>query len=200
MRRARDVVRQRTALRGQQPLWLPDETDVEDLGRRFHEIAEEILRLRSPLHRSSGVRIEELREHFDPPLELAAEEFERIFVDLLYEIVGILWLLPADRTILEDDLSRNGFDPTTLAAILDVAVEYGHIDRNPASGRRRRLPTPPPTRTWLDRAAHIAALLDAAGALDDGARELGATLLRSAGRSVPTRHRLRVSQRRCARC
>lgn len=58
----------------------------------------------------------------------------------------------------------------TLAAILDVSVEYGHIARNPAAGRRRRLPAPPPSRTWLDRAAHIAALLDAAGELDDGAR------------------------------
>ena len=59
---------------------------------------------------------------------------------------------------------------TTLAAILDVAVEYGHIDRNPAVGKRRRLAAPPPRRTWLDRAAHIAALLDAGGALDGGAR------------------------------
>jgi integrase len=59
---------------------------------------------------------------------------------------------------------------TTLGAILEVAVEYGHIDRNPAVGKRRRLPAPPPRRTWLDRAAHIAALLDAAGELDDEAR------------------------------
>jgi integrase len=55
---------------------------------------------------------------------------------------------------------------TTLAAILEAAVEYELIDRNPARGRRRRLPAVAPRRSWLDRADHIAALLDAAGKLD----------------------------------
>ncbi len=58
----------------------------------------------------------------------------------------------------------------TLAAIMEAAVEYGLIDRNPARGRRRRLPTVAPRRSWLDRADHIAALLDGAGKLDDKAR------------------------------
>jgi hypothetical protein len=59
---------------------------------------------------------------------------------------------------------------TTLAAILEAAVEYELIDRNPARGRRRRLPAVTPRRSWLDRADHIAALLDGAGKLDDKAR------------------------------
>jgi len=59
---------------------------------------------------------------------------------------------------------------TTLAAILETAVEYELIDRNPARGRRRRLPAVAPRRSWLDRADHIAALLDGAGKLDDTAR------------------------------
>ena len=59
---------------------------------------------------------------------------------------------------------------TTLAAILETAVEYELIDRNPARGRRRRLPTVAPQRSWLDRADHIVALLDGAGKLDSGAR------------------------------
>jgi integrase len=59
---------------------------------------------------------------------------------------------------------------TTLAAILETAVEYELIDRNPARGRRRRLPAIAPRRSWLDRADHIAALLDGAGKLDDKAR------------------------------
>lgn len=59
---------------------------------------------------------------------------------------------------------------TTLAAILETAVEYELIDRNPARGRRRRLPAVAPRRSWLDRADHIAALLDGAGKLDDKAR------------------------------
>jgi hypothetical protein len=111
-RRAHDVVRERTAVRGQQPLWQPDESGVEELGRRFHEVAREVLRLRSPALRSTGVRIEVLREQFDPPLERAADELERCYLDFLDEIVGILWLLSADRVILEDDVRRNGFDPT----------------------------------------------------------------------------------------
>jgi integrase len=58
----------------------------------------------------------------------------------------------------------------TLAAILETAVEYELIDRNPARGRRRRLPAQPPSRSWLDRADHIAALLDAASEVDRKAR------------------------------
>jgi integrase len=59
---------------------------------------------------------------------------------------------------------------TTLAAILETAVEYELIDRNPARGRRRRLPAVAPRRSWLDRADHIAALLEGAAKLDDKAR------------------------------
>ena len=55
---------------------------------------------------------------------------------------------------------------STLAAILEVACEYGHIDRNVAQGRRRRLPSVTPPRSSLDRAEHITALLDAAAELD----------------------------------
>jgi integrase len=58
----------------------------------------------------------------------------------------------------------------TLSAILETAVEYGHIDRNPAHGRRRRLPSVTPPRTSLERADHITALLDAAAGLDTAAR------------------------------
>ncbi len=58
----------------------------------------------------------------------------------------------------------------TLAAILESAVEYELIDRNPARGRRRRLPATVPRRSWLDRADHIAALLDAAGQRDQKAK------------------------------
>jgi integrase len=54
----------------------------------------------------------------------------------------------------------------TLSAILEVAVEYEHIPRNPAKGKRRRLNAAKPKRAYLDRAEHISALLDAAGDLD----------------------------------
>jgi integrase len=58
----------------------------------------------------------------------------------------------------------------TLAAILETAVEYELIARNPAQGRRRRLPLVKPHRSWLDRAEHITALLDAAREIDRESR------------------------------
>jgi hypothetical protein len=57
-----------------------------------------------------------------------------------------------------------------LAQILDVAVEYGHIPANPARGKRRKLKASRPQRAYLDSAAQIAALLDAAAELDAHAR------------------------------
>jgi integrase len=59
----------------------------------------------------------------------------------------------------------------TLAAILERAVEYELTERNPAKGRLRRLAKPTPPRTFIDRADHIAALLEAASALDRDARD-----------------------------
>jgi len=50
--------------------------------------------------------------------------------------------------------------------MLEVAVEYDHIPRNPAKGKRRRLNAAKPRRAYLDRAEHITALLDAAATLD----------------------------------
>jgi integrase len=55
---------------------------------------------------------------------------------------------------------------TRLGQILEVAVEYGLIDRNPARGKRRRLKTSKPAPVWLDSAEQIEALLDAASGLD----------------------------------
>ncbi len=59
---------------------------------------------------------------------------------------------------------------TTLAAILETAVEYELLARNPAKGRKRRLPAVTPARSWLDRAEHIGALLDGASELDKQGR------------------------------
>ncbi|MGN6870292.1 MAG: tyrosine-type recombinase/integrase [Solirubrobacteraceae bacterium] len=59
---------------------------------------------------------------------------------------------------------------TRLAQILEVAVEYELIDRNPAKGKRRHVKAPKPSPVWLNRAEHISALLDAAGHLDAQAR------------------------------
>jgi integrase len=70
--------------------------------------------------------------------------------------------------VREGKLSATSINKTlsTLAAIMESAVEYGLSERNPARGRRRRLPSTTPARSSLDRADHIAALLDGAGKLD----------------------------------
>lgn len=65
-------------------------------------------------------------------------------------------------------LSHGSINKTiiTLAQIMEMAVEYEIIDRNPAAGKRRKLKASKPPAVWLGRAEHIAALLDAAGELD----------------------------------
>jgi integrase len=55
---------------------------------------------------------------------------------------------------------------TRLAQVLEVAVEYELIDRNPAKGRRRRVKAARPRPVHLDSAEQMQALLDAARELD----------------------------------
>lgn len=57
-----------------------------------------------------------------------------------------------------------------LAAVLEQAVEYGYIDRNPARGSKRLLRQPTPSRSYL-QPVQVAELLAAAGRLDTDARE-----------------------------
>jgi integrase len=59
---------------------------------------------------------------------------------------------------------------TRLGQILEVAVEYGYLERNPARGRRRRLRVASRERAYLDRAIQIGALIEGAGRLDAEAR------------------------------
>jgi integrase len=60
-----------------------------------------------------------------------------------------------------------------LAQILDMAIEYGHLDAaNPARGRRRRVKQPKPRRSWVEP-EQLGALLDAA---DEYHRPILATL------------------------
>jgi integrase len=71
----------------------------------------------------------------------------------------------------EGRLSNGSVNKTVdvLSAVLEAAVEYEYLARNPAKGKRRRLPTTKPARTFLDRADHVGALLEAAGELDGAA-------------------------------
>jgi integrase len=70
--------------------------------------------------------------------------------------------------VREDALSAESINKTLglLAQILEVAIEYGHLERNPASGRRRRLRVTRPQPIYLDTAEQITALLEAASDLD----------------------------------
>lgn len=78
-----------------------------------------------------------------------------------------------------------------LAQILAVAVDHGHLQSNPATGRRRRLKVDRPRPVHLDSAEHIAALLEAASELDQATRATGrraaiAVLLLGGGRASAT--------------
>ena len=53
-----------------------------------------------------------------------------------------------------------------LCTMLDEGIEQGWMLTNPARGRRRRLPTRPPRRTYLETAEQIQALLEAAHQID----------------------------------
>jgi hypothetical protein len=79
---------------------------------------------------------------------------------------------PSDkRRQLPRPLSHGSISKTIrlLAAILEQA-ECGHIERNPASGRKRLLRESKPTRSYL-QPDQVAALLAAAGELDAEAHE-----------------------------
>lgn len=73
--------------------------------------------------------------------------------------------------IAEGRLSNSSINKTleVLASVLELGVEYGHVDRNHARGRRRRLPVTKPARAHLER-GQVDALLDAAGELDNADR------------------------------
>jgi integrase len=75
---------------------------------------------------------------------------------------------PKDRRErLPRPLSNGSINKTIrlLAAILELAVEYGYLDRNPAKGRKRLLRERKPPRTYL-QPEQLAALLTAAAELD----------------------------------
>jgi integrase len=83
-----------------------------------------------------------------------------------------------------------------LAQILAVAVDHGHIESNPAVGKRRRMKAPKPRPVHLDSAEQIALLLEAAGQLDRGEAVIGVTDRR--GRSWTQRHPAYTTGRRAA--
>ena len=69
--------------------------------------------------------------------------------------------------LAEGTLSNTSINKTltVLSAVLELAVEYDLLDRNPASGRRRRLPVTKRPGLHLEP-DQVVALLEAAGELD----------------------------------
>ena len=78
----------------------------------------------------------------------------------------------AERKRLPRPLSNGSINKLIrlLAVILEQAVEYRYLDRNPAQGRKRLLKEPKPLRSYL-QPKQVAALLAAAGELDAEARK-----------------------------
>jgi integrase len=72
---------------------------------------------------------------------------------------------------------------TTLAAILDEAIEDGHIERNPARGRRMRVRVPKPSRTFLEM-DELVALIDAGGDQDSQIAHVSRARLADKGTSA----------------
>jgi integrase len=66
--------------------------------------------------------------------------------------------------LVDRPLSNSSINKTlkVFAQVLDDAVEYGHLESNPARGRKRRLKAAKPRRTWLEL-DEVRALLDAGG-------------------------------------
>jgi len=140
--------------------WQPPEREpvVEEPRREptFHEFASEWMEARR--HELSARTVEDyewaLAVHLLPFFarhrlsEVTAEEIDRYRVAKLRQ--GRLGARGINKTL------------TRLAQILEVAVEYGHLDRNLARGRGRRCRTKPTRRRFLE-AEQVRALLGAAG-------------------------------------
>ncbi len=115
-------------------------------------------------HRLSAITVEEVDRYRRSKVR------ER---DALEKKRGKQLTLPkSERERLPRPLSNGSINKTIrlLAVVLEQAVEYGYLDRNPARGRKRLLREPKPSRTYL-QPEQVAALLAAAGRLDADARK-----------------------------
>ena len=143
--------------------WRPREvtTPASEEEPTFHEFASEWLEAKRHELRPNTVRDYEwaLCSHLLPHFarfrlsEITIEEVDRYKRQKARQ--GRLSAVMINKTL------------TRLAQVLEEAVEYGHIERNPARGRRRRLKVDHLHPIYIDTASQIAALLDAASDRDD---------------------------------
>ena len=104
--------------------------------------------------------------------EITVSEVDRYRAAKVHERDSLKAAKEAGKEIPRRPLSNGTINRTIglLAQILDVAVEYQLVAANPARGKRRKLKADRPQRAYLDSAAQIAALLDAAAELDRDSR------------------------------
>ena len=136
-------------------IWQPPEqdepADEPKPEQSFHEFASRWLEGRRPELRPRSVEAltwalsGHLLSHFADFLlsDISAEEVDRYKLSKVRE---------REAGLVARPLSNGSINRTiaTLAAVLDAAVEYGHLASNPARGKRRRLKASKPRRGWLE--------------------------------------------------
>jgi integrase len=129
---------------------------VADRGEpTFHEFASEWLDSRRPEWKPKTVKDYEwaLSYHLLP--FFAAHRLSQITIE---EVDRYKSAKARERRIAPAQINKT---LKRLAQILEVAEEYGHLERNPARGRRRRLKERKPQRSWVEP-EQLLALISAA--------------------------------------
>jgi integrase len=151
--------------------------DLPGKVQTFHEFAEEWW-TRHEGQITKGTQADyrwRLQVHLIPyfgPLALDAITFDTVEKYIAAKLAGLIFENGVEVG-KGDPLSARSINMhvTLLGAIMERALERGLISRNPAKGKGRRVRERAPTRSYLDAAGQITALLDAAGELDRKAPE-----------------------------
>jgi integrase len=150
--------------------WQPPRTVVPphepEPSPTFHEYAEEWW-TRNERQFATSTQLDyrwRLERHLLP--FFAEKRLDEITFDLVERYI-------ASKLAEDEPLSARSINMTVtlLGSILEGAVERDLIPRNPARGKGRRVRERAPRRSYLETAAQIEALLDAARELDREARE-----------------------------
>ena len=145
-------------------IWKPPEPEPEhkppEREPTFHEFASEWYDAKKHelSKRSCEDYLNVLTKHLLPFFakhslkQITVEEVDRYRNSKVRERELGLVKRPLSNSIINKTLTR-------LAQVLEIAVEYGHLDRNPAKGKGRRLKPERPRRASMG-AAQVAALLE----------------------------------------
>jgi integrase len=156
----------------QPPQRKPERVDPPPAEPTLHEFASEWIAMRE-LEGLADKTIADLRwslsNHLLPVFaghrlsEITPQEVDRYKTDKARERQELERARARGEKIRERGLSNNSINHTLsdLAQVLETAVEYGLINVNPASGKRRRLKSTRPNRPWVEP-EQLPGLLDAA--------------------------------------